>query len=61
MTIRQQARRNRLVLVVAATALVVALVVLARGALLPFIFSGVLTYLLYPVVRGLESLMPWRH
>jgi predicted PurR-regulated permease PerM len=60
MTIRQQARRNRLALVVAATVLVVAFIFLARGALFPFIISGALTYLLYPVVRGLEGLMPWR-
>ena len=60
MTIRQQAKRNRLVLVAAATFLVVAFIFLARGALFPFIISGALTYLLYPIVRGLESLMPWR-
>ena len=60
MTIRQQAKRNRLVLVGFAMFLAVALVVLARGALFPFILSGALTYLLYPVVRGLEKAMPWR-
>ena len=60
MTIRQQAKRNRLVLVAGAMSLAVVLIILARGALIPFIISGTLTYLLYPVVRGLESLMPWR-
>jgi predicted PurR-regulated permease PerM len=60
MTIRQQAKRNRLVLVGLAMFLAVALVVLARGALFPFILSGALTYLLYPVVRGLENATPWR-
>ncbi len=60
MTIRQQAKRNRLVLVGLAMFLAVALVVLARGAMFPFILSGALTYLLYPVVRGLENAMPWR-
>ena len=60
MIIRQQAKRNRLVLVGLAMFLAVALVVLARGALFPFILSGALTYLLYPVVRGLENAMPWR-
>ncbi len=60
MTIRQQAQRNRLVLVAASTFLVVAFIFLARGALFPFILSGALTYLLYPVVRGLERVMPWR-
>jgi len=60
MTIRQQAKRNRLVLVGFAMFLAVALVVLARGALFPFILSGAFTYLLYPVVCGLEKAMPWR-
>lgn len=56
----QQAQRNRLVLVAASTFLVVAFIFLARGALFPFILSGTFTYLLYPVVRGLERVMPWR-
>ena len=60
MTIRQQGKRNRLVLVGFAMLLAVALVVLARGGLFPFILSGALTYLLYPVVRGLEKAMHWR-
>ena len=60
MTTTEQARRNRLLLVAGSTALLVVLLVLARGALFPFILSGVLAYLLYPVVRALESIMPWR-
>ena len=55
-----QARRNRLILVAGGLILVVGLLVLARGALFPFIISGALAYLLFPVVRALESLMPWR-
>lgn len=54
------ARRNRLVLVAAATLVVAALLVLARGALFPFVISGILAYLLYPVLDGLEAAMPWR-
>ena len=55
-----QARRNRLMLVVASLIAVVGLLVLARGALFPFILSGVLAYLLFPVVRTLESWVPLR-
>ena len=55
-----QDRRNRLILVVASLAAVVGLMVLARGALFPFVLSGVLAYLLFPVVKVLESWMPWR-
>ena len=55
-----QARRNRLILVAGGLILVVGLLVLARGALFPFILSGALAYLLFPVVKALESLMPWR-
>ena len=40
--------------------MVLGLLMLARGALFPFILSGALAYLLYPVVRALERLMPWR-
>ena len=55
-----EARHYRLVLVAASLIVVVGLLVAARGALFPFFLGGVLAYLLYPVVRALESLMPWR-
>ena len=45
---------------VGSTALLAVLLIVARGALFPFILSGVLAYLLYPVVRALESVMLWR-
>ena len=60
MAVEPQARRNRLALVAASTLLILALLVLARGALFPFILSGVLAYVLFPVVKRLESWMPWR-
>ncbi len=60
MTISTQARRNRLVLVVVGVGLVAVLLVLARGALFPFILSGILAYILYPIVSAVESVMPWR-
>ncbi len=55
-----QPSRNRLILVAVSLALVIGLVVLARGALFPFVLSAILAYLLHPVVRTLESWMPWR-
>ena len=61
MAVEPQARRNRLMLVAAGTGLILALLVLARGALFPFILSGALAYLLFPIVKRLESWMPWRH
>ena len=53
-----QARRNRLILVALAILAVAGLLVLARGALFPFVLSGALAYLLHPVVRRLESWLP---
>lgn len=55
-----EASRNRLILVLVILALVIGLLVVARGALFPFVLSAVLAYLLHPVVRTLESWMPWR-
>jgi len=52
--------RLRLLLVTASVIVVLVLLMLARGALFPFILSSALAYLLYPVVRALERLMPWR-
>ena len=60
MAVAPQARRNRLVLVAASLVIVVGLLVLVRGALFPFVLSGALAYLLHPIVRALESWMPWR-
>ena len=60
MTMSTQARRNRLVLVAVGVGIVAALVVLARGALFPFILTGILAYILYPIVSAVESRMPGR-
>ena len=38
----------------------VGLLILARGALFPFIVSGIFAYVLFPIVRTLESWMPCR-
>ncbi len=53
--------RKRLVLVVASVVVVFLLFYIARGALFPFIIGGVLAYVLFPAVKGLERLMPWRN
>ena len=55
-----QARRQRLALVTVSIVAVLGLLILARGALFPFILSGAISYLLFPIVKTLESLMPWR-
>ena len=55
-------RQQRLGLVLAG-AIVVAVVLLLywqAGVLFPFAVSGVLAYVLYPAVRALERVMPWR-
>lgn len=53
--------RKRMVLVVASVAVVFLLLYIARGALFPFVIGGVLAYVLFPAVKGLERLMPWRN
>ena len=52
--------RKRLVLVVASIVVVFLLLYVARGALFPFIIGGVLAYVLFPAVKALEKIMPWR-
>ncbi len=52
--------RKRLVLVVACVVVVFLLLYIARGALFPFIISGVLAYVLFPAVKAFEKIMPWR-
>ena len=53
--------RKRMVLVVASVVVVFLLLYIARGALFPFVIGGVLAYVLFPAVKGLERLMPWRN
>ena len=53
--------RKRMVLVVASIVFVFLLLYVARGALFPFIIGGVFAYILFPAVKGLERLMPWRN
>ena len=52
--------RKRMVLVVASVVVVFLLLYIARGALFPFVIGGVFAYVLFPAVKGLERLMPWR-
>ena len=53
--------RKRMVLVVASIVFVFLLLYVARGALFPFIIGGVFAYILFPAVKGLERIMPWRN
>ncbi len=53
--------RKRMVLVVASVVVVFLLFYVARGALFPFVIGGVFAYVLFPAVKGLERLMPWRN
>ena len=53
--------RKRMVLVVASMVVVFLLFYVARGALFPFVIGGVFAYVLFPAVKGLERLMPWRN
>ncbi len=52
--------RKRLVLVVASIVVVFLLFYIARGALFPFVLGGIFAYVLFPAVKGLERIMPWR-
>ncbi len=53
-------QRKRAILIVLTVAVVVWIVYMARGALLPFILSAVLAYLIYPLVSVVERFSPWR-
>ena len=53
--------RKRMVLVVASVVVVFLLFYVARGALFPFVLGGIFAYILFPAVKGLERLMPWRN
>lgn len=53
-------RQKRIVLVLVSTAVILLFVYLARNALFPFIISGVLSYILFPAVKLLERVVPWR-
>lgn len=60
MSVSNQSARIRLGLVLACIGLVMVLLVLASNIVFPFVASGVLAYILYPIVSSLESWMPWR-
>ncbi len=54
-------RINRSVWVIVGVILVVALLYLIRGALFPFVFGGILAYILHPLVELAEKIHPWRN
>jgi predicted PurR-regulated permease PerM len=55
-------RDHRLSLLISAGIIIILLLIIYRlaGVLFPFAIGGVLAYVLFPVVRGLERAMPWR-
>ena len=59
-TVELQPRHYRLLLVAAGITVTVGLLILARGALFPFIVSSIFAYVLFPIVRTLESWIPCR-
>ena len=52
--------RKRIVLVVASIVVVFLLFYVARNALFPFVIASIFAYVLFPAVKGLERVMPWR-
>ena len=52
---KEHAARNRLILVAFALVLALGAFVAARGALFPFFLSGIIAYLLFPVVKFVET------
>ena len=52
--------RKRMILVVVSVIAVSLLLYVSRNALFPFAIAGIFAYVLFPAVRGLERVMPWR-
>ncbi len=53
-------RVSRIVMLTIIIVIVGFLVYFFRGALFPFFVGGILAYIVYPIVRRLEQVMPWR-
>ena len=53
--------RKRMILVVVSVVAVVLLLYVARNALFPFAIAGIFAYVLFPAVKALERVMPWRN
>ena len=53
--------RKRMILVVVSVIAVFLLLYVSRNALFPFAIAGIFAYVLFPAVRGLERVMPWRN
>ncbi len=54
-------KSKRRILIVVALLNVLVLLYLTRNALFPFVVSGIFAYLLFPIVKILESIIPWRN
>ena len=57
---RETIEQYRLLLPVAVVLAAGAVLYVARGVLVPFVIGGALAYLLYPAVKTLDGLNPWR-
>jgi predicted PurR-regulated permease PerM len=60
MTFNQRAHRRSLL--ISGTIIIILLFIIYRlaGVLFPFVIGGVLAYMLFPIVRLLERVMPWQ-
>ncbi len=54
-------RLMRLILVIAGAVVVCLLLYMARSALFPFLVGGIIAYILFPAVKALERIIPWRN
>ena len=54
-------RINRFAWLIAAVILVALLLYMIRGGLFPFVFGGIMAYILHPLVELVEKIQPWKN
>ena len=54
-------RINRVAWVIAGVILVLVLLYMIRGGLFPFVFGGIIAYILHPLVELVEKIQPWKN
>ena len=54
-------RINRVAWVIAGVILVLVLLYMIRGGLFPFVFGGIMAYILHPLVELVEKIQPWKN
>ena len=60
MTFNQRAHRRSLLIIGAIIIILLFIIYRLAGVLFPFAIGGVLAYMLFPIVRVLERVMPWQ-